>query len=117
MAVAFFMTLPGLIVGLVVLAAVDRLGWRLHTRHGLPWYRDGRRPATAVGLDEVQALFQPSKRHAMEQRRLEHVLADDDQEGAPPRVSVDLDRQIVIIRAGPPASVECSDDPGAEVGA
>jgi hypothetical protein len=98
-ALVFFMTLPGLVVGLVVLAAADRLGWWLHKRCGLPWHRDGRRPAAAVGLDEVQALFQPGKRHAIEQRRLEHVLAEDDQDGAPPRVRVDLGGgRIVIIR-------------------
>ena len=101
MALVFFMTLPGLVVGLVALAAVDRLGWWLQRQCGLPWHRDRRRPATAVGLDEVHAVFQPSKRHVIEQRRLEHVLADDDQEGAPPRVRVDLDRRIVIIRAAP----------------
>jgi len=97
--VVFFLTLPGLVVGLVALAALDRLGWWLHSRQGLPWYRDGRRPATAVGFDEVHAIFQASKRHAIEQRRLEQVLAEEDDNGAPPRARVDLDRQIVTIPA------------------
>jgi hypothetical protein len=35
--VLFFMTIPGLAVCLVALAALDRLGWWLHGRSGLPW--------------------------------------------------------------------------------
>jgi len=97
MAFVFFMTLPGLAVGLVVLAFVDRLGRWISGRSGLPWYRDGHRPAPAVGLDEFQAVFYPSKRHAIEQRRLSLVLRDDEQDGAPPRVRVDLDANRVII--------------------
>jgi hypothetical protein len=59
--VLFFMTIPGLAVGLVALAALDRLGLWLHGRSGLPWYRDGRRPAPAPGLDELQAVFTPAR--------------------------------------------------------
>jgi hypothetical protein len=101
----FFMTIPGLAVGLVVLAALDRLGLWAHGRSGLPWHRDGRRPASAVGLDELQAAFHSGSRHAIEQRRLELVLRDDEQDGAPPRVRVDLDRGVVVItRTGHPSS-------------
>jgi hypothetical protein len=42
----------------------------------------------------------------MEQRRLEQVLADDDEEGAPARVSVDLDRQIVMVRVASPGPID-----------
>ena len=93
------MSLPGVLVGLVALAALDRLGWWLHKWRGLPWYRDGRRPATAVGFDEVHAIFQASKRHVIEQRRLEQVLGEVDEYGAPPRARVDRDRQIAAIPA------------------
>jgi hypothetical protein len=102
-AIVFFMTIPGLAVGLVALAALDRLWvWR-RGRRGLPWYRDGRRAAPAVGFDELQAIFYSSKRHAIEQRRLEFVLADYEHDGAPPRVRVDLDagRVVVTRPAGP----------------
>jgi hypothetical protein len=84
-ALVFFMTIPGLAVILVALAAVDQLGLWLHGRSGLPWYRDGHRPAPATGLDEFQAVFQPSKRHVIERRRAELMLRDDGHEGAPPR--------------------------------
>ena len=100
MAVLFFMTVPGLAVILVALAALDRLGLWLHGRSGLLWYRDGPRPAPAPGLDELQAVFYSSKRHTIDQRRAELVLRDDEYDGAPPHAGVDLDgRRVVITRA------------------
>jgi len=100
-AVLFFMTIPGLAVGLVALAALDRLGLWLHGRSGLPWYRDGRRPAPAPGLDELQAVFYSSTRHTIDQRRAELVLRDDEHDAAPPHAGVDLDGRRVVITRGP----------------
>lgn len=97
MAFVFFMTLPGLTVGLVVLAAVDRVGWWASGRSRLPWYRDGHRPAPATGLDELQSVFHAGQRHAIEQRKLELVLRDDGRDGAPPRVRVDLAANRLVI--------------------
>jgi len=75
------------------------LGLWLHGRGGLPWYRDGRRPAPAPGLDELQAVFTPSTRQTIDQRRAELVLRDDEHDAAPPRAGVDLDgRRVVITR-------------------
>jgi hypothetical protein len=97
--VLFFMTVPGLAVILVALAALDRLGLWLHGRSGLPWYRDGHRPAPAPGLDELQAVFYSSKRHTIDQRGAELVLRDDGYDGAPPHAGVDLiGRRVVITR-------------------
>ena len=97
MAFVFFMTIPGLAVGLVVLATLDRLGLWIHGRSGLPWYRDGHRPASAAGLDELQATFHPGSRHAIERRKHELVLSDGEHDGAPPRVRVDLDSGLAVI--------------------
>ena len=100
MAVLFFMTIPGLAVCLVALAALDRLGLWLHGRSGLPWYRDGHRPAPAPGFDELQAVFYSSKRHTIDQRGAELMLRDDGYDGVPAHVGVDLDgRRVVITRA------------------
>lgn len=93
----FAMSLPGLLVGLVVLAAVDRLGLLLTRRSGLPWFRDGHRPASALALDELQAMFYGAKRHSIEQRRHELVLRDDEQNGAPPRIHIDLEAGRAVI--------------------
>ena len=98
MAVVFFMTIPGLAVILVALAALDRLGLWLRGRSGLPWYRDGHRPAAAGGLDEFQAVFHSSKRHVIERRRAELVLRDDGHDGAPPRTVAGPGGQPVVIR-------------------
>jgi hypothetical protein len=95
--VLFFMTIPGLAVSLVALAALDRLGLWLHGRSGLPWYRGGHRPAPAPGLDELQAVFYSSKRHTIDQCRAELVLCDDEHDGAPPHFGVDLTGRRVVI--------------------
>jgi hypothetical protein len=97
--VLFFMTIPGLAVSLVALAALDRLGLWLHGRSGLPWYRDGHRPAPAAGLDELRAVFYSSTRHTIDQRRAELVLRDDEYDAAPAHADVDLGgRRVVITR-------------------
>lgn len=111
MAVVFFMTIPGLAVSLVVLAALDRLGLWLHGRSGLPWYRDGHRPAPAVGFDELQAVFYSSKRHTIERRKAERALRDEEHDGAPAHVHIDLDgKRAVIIRTAtsPPDGAQAS---------
>jgi Family of unknown function (DUF6191) len=93
----FFMTIPGLAVCLVALAALDRFGMWLHGRSGLPWYRDGHRPAPAAGFDELQAAFHPANRHPIERRRTELALRDHAHDGAPPRAHVDLDTGRALI--------------------
>ncbi|WP_369333563.1 DUF6191 domain-containing protein [Trebonia kvetii] len=45
-------------------------------------------------------MFHSGSRHSIERRELELVLRDDEQDGAPPRVRVDLDAGRVVI---PPA--------------
>lgn len=107
MAVVFFMTIPGLAAGLVLLAALDRFGLWVHGRSGLPWYRDGHRPAPAAGFDELQAAFQSGKRHTIERRRLESVLRDDEHDGAPPHFRIDLgEGRAVIVRAARPGPAD-----------
>ena len=106
------MTIPGLAVALVALAALDRLGLWLHGRSGLPWSRDGHRPAPAPGLDELQAVLYSSTRHTTDQRRAELVLRDDEDDAAPTPVSVDLTRRRVVIVRAParrPTEAWCTD--------
>lgn len=97
------MTIPGLAVGLIALAAVDRAGLWLHGRSGLPWYRSSHRPAHAAGLDELASVFHSGTRHPVERRRAELVLRDDEHDGAPPLVRVNLDQgHVLITRARSP---------------
>ena len=81
----------------MVLAAVDRLGMWLRSRSGLPWYRDGHRPASAPSFDELQAALYASNRHTIERRTADLVLRDDEHDGAPPGSHVDLDRRRAVI--------------------
>jgi len=93
----FFLTLPGFVVCLAGLAVIDRLGWWVSRRSGLPWFHDGHRPAPASALDELQAMFQAAKRHEIEVHRQELVLHDDENDDAPPLVRIDMDANLVII--------------------
>src|SRR5262249_32926730 len=92
------MTIPGLAVILVALAALDRLGAWLRGRSGPPWYHDGYRPAPATGPGEVQAMFHSRPRHGIGRRRAELVLRDDGHDGAPPRTVAGPGGQPMVIR-------------------
>jgi hypothetical protein len=62
-----------------------------------------RRPQGGLGLgalvtEELHAFFNANKRVQVEQRRVEMVLRDDDQDGAPPRMGIDLDAGTVVVQ-------------------
>lgn len=102
-AVLLFLTIPGLMLLLVLFAAVDRLGLAANRRLRLPWRREEEgRPASAVGIDEMHALFYATKRYELDQRRTSLMLRDEEGDAAPPRSRVDLDRGSAVIR--PPRS-------------
>lgn len=83
MGVLFALTLPGLVVLLIGLAALERFGlWA--GRSLLPWRRD-RPVVAAAGFDELTATFYAGKRIELDQRATELVLRDDQHDGAPPR--------------------------------
>jgi Family of unknown function (DUF6191) len=85
----------------VPVAALARLPRAPERRSGLPWYRDGHRPAPAPGLDELQAVFYSSKRHTIDQRGVELVIRDDEHDGAPPHAGVDLTGRRAVITLVP----------------
>jgi hypothetical protein len=93
------MSLPGLVFLLVVLASLERFGLWLSDRSWLPWRRkrDGA-PVSAAGFEEFDAFFGTGKRHELEQRNSSLMMRDDEQDGAPPRMEVDLDGGRIIIR-------------------
>ncbi|MCD0451707.1 DUF6191 domain-containing protein [Actinocorallia sp. API 0066] len=99
MAVVLFLTVPGLVLLLVVLAAVDRLGLAAHRRLRLPWRTEEQgRAVSAAGIDELQALFHATKRYELDQRRTSLMLRDEEGDGAPPRTRIDLDGGTAVIR-------------------
>ena len=99
----FALTLPGLVVLLVVLAAIERTcSWRgrrsllsTHPRPGL----------SAGGFDVFAAAVSPGKATKLEQRRVEEQLREDEEDGAPPRSRIDFQRRIAYLRLPPGSEV------------
>lgn len=99
MALIGFMTIPGLVLGLVAFAALDRAGLWAHRRFRLPWRRDEvGRPISAIAVGELDAFFHGTHRHQQEQRRSSLMLRDEENDGAPPRSRVDLDAGTAVVR-------------------
>ncbi|MEV7392348.1 DUF6191 domain-containing protein [Streptomyces sp. NPDC091215] len=95
----FFMTLPGLVVLLTVLAFVDQLLMRAGRAGALPWRNAGRRgQISATGFEQLHAALSAGKQNEFEERQSALVLRDDEEDGAPPRSTVDLTAGTAVIR-------------------
>ncbi|MGK5640081.1 DUF6191 domain-containing protein [Streptomyces sp. URMC 126] len=84
------LTGPGLALLIVVplfLAAAGRKA--VHLLRGST--AGAARGAGATATEELHGLMYPGKRAQLEQRRIELVLRDDEQDGAPRRTGIDLD--------------------------
>lgn len=92
MGLLWAMTLPGLACLLILLAFVEVV-WSRATGSGLlPWFRQRKsRSVAATGFEEVAALFQGSKHHEFEQRQTALMHREDESDGAPPLIRVDLE--------------------------
>lgn len=80
------LTLPALVIALTILGVFE-LGYSRR--------RNAKRHGTAMastGFDILQEALYPSKRHEVEQREHEALMVETDEDGAPPRSRVDLDR-------------------------
>ena len=82
------LTLPGLVLMLLALAAADLTLLRLRGRGLAPWRRD--RPVSSTGFDLLHAALSPGKQAELDQRRTVELVRDDEDDGAPPRSTVDL---------------------------
>ncbi|MFC4603112.1 DUF6191 domain-containing protein [Rhodococcus kronopolitis] len=99
MGLLWAMTIPGLLCLLVLLAFAETLWNRLTGGRALPWTRKhGGRTVSATGFEEVTALFQGSKHHEFEQRQTALMHREDEGDGAPPRVRVDIASNTVVLR-------------------
>ena len=96
MAFVVALTIPGLAVALVAYAAIERLLNRM-----LPSRRGRRAASAAVGFDLFHASLAPGKEDELEQRRVERLLRDDEETGAPPGSEVDLASGVVRLRLPP----------------
>ncbi|MGK5727949.1 DUF6191 domain-containing protein [Streptomyces sp. URMC 124] len=103
------LTGPALVLVIVVplfLLAAGRKSVQLAQSRGWLPGRFGDRPhggrgVGATATEELHALIYPSKRVQLEQRRIELVLRDDEQDGAPRRTGVDLDAGTARISGRP----------------
>jgi hypothetical protein len=94
--VAGGLVIPAAVAVLFFVAAVAR---RLLARVRPEQARPAGRPAGAVATEELHALLYPGKRAQLEQRQVELVLRDDEQDGAPKRTGIDLAAGRAVIRA------------------
>ncbi len=92
----FAMTLPGLVLLLLALAAVDQLLLRARGRGVVPWRRDSQ--VSSTGFDLLHAALSPGKADQLAQRRTEELVRDDEEDGAPPRRAIDLDAGVARLR-------------------
>ncbi|MEU6351257.1 DUF6191 domain-containing protein [Streptomyces sp. NPDC047072] len=95
----FFMTLPGLVVLLTVLAFVDQFLLRAGRAGVLPWRNAGRQgQVSATGFEQLHAALSPGKQHELKERQSSLVMRDDEEDGAPPHSTVDLTSGKAVIR-------------------
>lgn len=92
--VLFALTLPGLVVLLVVPAALEHAWSRLGRPS--PLRRRARHAVSAGGLDVFSAALFPGKARDLEQQRVRELRRDDVADGAP-RNRIDLDAGVVCI--------------------
>ncbi|MET9554467.1 DUF6191 domain-containing protein [Streptomyces sp. NPDC006645] len=100
MGFAVFVTLPGLVIVLTVLAFVDQLLLRAGRAGVLPWRNSVRQgQVSTTGFEMLHASFSPGKQSELKERRSARLMRDDEEDGAPPnRTMVDLDGGTAVVR-------------------
>lgn len=96
----FFMTLPGLVIVLTLLAFVDQLLLRAGRARVLPWRNSTRQgQISATGFEQLHASLSPGKQNELKERQSSLVIPDNEDDGAPPnRTTVDLAAGTAVIR-------------------
>jgi hypothetical protein len=95
-----FMTLPGLVILLAVVAFADQLLLRAGRAGLLPWRNSVRQgQISATGFEQLHASFSPGKQNELKERQSALVMRDDEEDGAPPnRTTVDLEGGTAVVR-------------------
>lgn len=93
------MSLPGLVFLLVLVAALERFGLWAGRRSWLPWRRKREgAPVASAGFEELDAFFGAGKRHELDDRNHSLMMRQDQKEGAPPLMEVDLEGNRIVLR-------------------
>ncbi|MFC8790833.1 DUF6191 domain-containing protein [Streptomyces cinereoruber] len=95
-----FMTLPGLVIVLTLLAFTDQLLLRAGRAGVLPWRNSARQgQISATGFEQLHASFSPGKQNELKERQSALVIPDNQDDGAPPnRTTVNLTAGTAIVR-------------------
>ena len=96
MGLVFALTLPGLVLVLLGLAAVDHVALRLHGHGIVPWRSD--RAVASTGFDLLHAALSPGKATSSTSGSTVELVRDEEGEGAPPRSRVDLAGGVAQLR-------------------
>ncbi len=96
MGVVVAMTLPGLVLLLLAVASMDQLLLRVRGRGVVRWRQDGQ--VSSTGFELLHASLSPGKADELVQRQHEELVRDEQEDGAPPRSTVDLDAGIARLR-------------------
>ncbi|MGA5193455.1 DUF6191 domain-containing protein [Streptomyces exfoliatus] len=89
-----FVTLPGLVILLTVVAFADQI-----LRMTGLGKRGGQ--VSSTGFEQLHATFSQGKQNELKERQSALVLRDDEEDGAPPnRSTVDLKGGVAVIRLG-----------------
>jgi hypothetical protein len=96
----FFMTLPGVVIMLTLLAFGDQLLLRMGRAGALPWRNSARQgQISATGFEQLHASLSAGKQHELKERQSALVLPDNEDDGAPPnRTTVDLIGGTAVVR-------------------
>lgn len=90
------LSIPGWVVLLVVVAGYELWRQKRGKREGTP--------LSATYINEFTAMFYGSKRTELDNRVSQSMLREEDAQGAPPMVDVDLERGFVVLRREEPDS-------------
>ena len=96
MGFVFAMTLPGLVLLLLAVAAADQVALRVRGHGLVPWRRDTQ--VSSTGFDLLHAALSPGKADELAQRHTEELVRDEDHDGAPPPSRVDLEAGVAHLR-------------------
>ena len=89
------LSLPGVVLLLVAVAVVEQVAARRGTRS--PLTRRARHALSAGGMDVFSAALMPGREIDLDEQRSRQLIADDVEQGGPPRGRIDLGRGIAYL--------------------
>ena len=98
MGVLVALTLPGLVLLLLAVAAVDQLLLHVRGRGVLRHRQAANGQVSSTGFELLHAALAPGKGFELRQRHTEELVRDDEDDGAPPCGEVDLGAGVARLR-------------------